>query len=150
MRFEAYIKKFDARDYRKSNPLGFTTLAHKYLAINGDMFFFRHEKTKGTAKAGRQFSEAYLREQWRKAMERLGLEYVPLYLSTKHSTVLGMKKYFSPEEIKQSTRIVSNSAFERYFHHDFGDDLKIYNKRNELRKGGKSLAKDCTISELAN
>ena len=74
-------------------------------------------------------------------MGRLCLDYVPLYPSTKHSTVVGMKDYFSPEQIKQSAGISSNSAFERYFHHDFNDDLKVYNMRNELRKPGKRLAK---------
>jgi len=51
-----------------------------------------------------------------------------------------MREYFRPDEIRQGTGIVSNKAFERYFQHEFEDELKIYQKRNELRKGGKKMA----------
>jgi len=43
-----------------------------------------------------------------------------------------MREHFKPDEIKQGTGIISNKAFERYFQHVFEDELKIYQKRNEL------------------
>ena len=51
-----------------------------------------------------------------------------------------MRQYFTPDEIKQGKCIVSNKAFERYFQHEFEDELKIYEKRNEIRKAGKKVA----------
>gem|GEM_PF-3158878 len=72
-----------------------------------------------------------------------------LYGGTKHSTVRGMRGFFRPDEIRQGTGIVYNKAFERYFQHEFEDELKIYRKRNELRKAGKKMAKDLTSAKKA-
>jgi hypothetical protein len=38
-------------------------------------------------------------------------------------------------------------GLQRYFRHEFEDELKIYRKRNELRKAGKKMAKDLTSAE---
>ena len=59
----------------------------------------------------------------------------------------GMREFFRPDEIRQGTGIASNKAFERYFQHEFEDELKIYQKRNELRKAGKKVAKDLSSAE---
>ena len=58
-----------------------------------------------------------------------------------------MREFFRPDEIRQGTGIASNKAFERYFQHEFEDELKIYQKRNELRKAGKKVAKDLSSAE---
>jgi hypothetical protein len=63
----------------------------------------------------------------------LEIEGVDLYGGTKHSTVRAMRQYFRPDEIKQGIGVSSNKAFERYFQHEFEDEIKLYRKRNELR-----------------
>ncbi|MBW2029439.1 MAG: site-specific integrase [Deltaproteobacteria bacterium] len=104
-----------------------------------DLYFFRHEKG---PLAGKRFGKDLLYHYWKRACRNLGIEGVDLYGGTKHTTVRGMREYFRPDEIKKGTGIVSNKAFERYFQHEFEDELKIYRKRQEIRKTGKKLAKD--------
>ncbi|MBW1855591.1 MAG: hypothetical protein JRJ00_13085 [Deltaproteobacteria bacterium] len=55
-----------------------------------------------------------------------------------------MRAFFRPDEIKKGTGITSNRAFERYFQHEFEDELKIYRKRQEIRKAGKKVVKGFT------
>jgi integrase len=109
-----------------------------------DLYFFRHEKG---SLSGKRFGKDLWYSYWKKACRNLGIEGVDLYGGTKHSTVRGMREFFRPDEIQQGTGIVSNKAFERYFQHEFEDELKIYEKRNELRKAGKKVAKDLTSAE---
>ena len=55
-----------------------------------------------------------------------------------------MRKHFRPDEIKKGTGIISNSAFERYYQDEFEDEVKIYEKRAEIRrkkKGDKKIIK---------
>jgi integrase len=103
------------------------------------LYFFRHEKG---VLAGKRFGKDLWYSHWKRACRNLGIENVDLYGGTKHSTVRGMREYFRPDEIRQGTGIVSNKAFERYFQHEFEDELKIYQKRQDLRKAGKKMAKD--------
>ncbi|MBN2061685.1 MAG: hypothetical protein JW882_14840, partial [Deltaproteobacteria bacterium] len=46
-------------------------------------------------------------------------------------------QYFRPDEIKKGTGIISNSSFERHFQDEFEYELKIHEKRNEIRKKNK-------------
>jgi hypothetical protein len=103
------------------------------------LYFFRHEKG---PPAGKRFGKDLWYSNWKKLCRNLGIEGVDLYGGTKHSTARAMREYFRPDEIRQGTGIASNKAFERYFQHGFEDELKIYRKRNELRKAGKKMAKD--------
>lgn len=64
----------------------------------------------------------------------MGIENVDLYGRTKHSTVRAMREDFRPDEIRTSTGIASNKAFERYFQHEFEDELKVYKKRHAIRR----------------
>ena len=99
-----------------------------------ELYFFRH-------KNGQRFGKDLLYANWKRACSNLGIENVDLYGGTKHTTVKAMRQYFRSDEIKQGTGIISNKAFERYFQHEYEDERKIYEKRNEIRKAGKSLAK---------
>ena len=108
------------------------------------LHFFRHEKGR---LAGKRFGKDLWYSYWKKACKNLDIEGVDLYGGTKHSTVRGMREFFRPDEIRQGTGIASNKAFERYFQHEFEDELKIYQKRNELRKAGKKVAKDLSSAE---
>ncbi len=121
----------------KSVPRGFPNL-----------YFFRHDKG---YLVGKRFGKDLLYSNWKRACKNLGVEGVDLYGGTKHSTVKSMREYFSPSEIKQGTGIASNKAFERYFQHENQDELKICQKRNELRrqsKGGNVLAMNYETSQI--
>ena len=86
-------------------------------AIDKQMYFFRHGKRKGVAKSKRgRFGKDYLYTYWRMACRNLGVEGVPLYPGTKHSTVVALGEDSTPEEIKKyGTGHETNKAFDRYF-----------------------------------
>ena len=111
------------------------------------LHFFRHEKGR---LAGKRFGKDLWYSYWKEACRNLGIEGIDLYGGTKHSTVRGMRQFFRPDEIQQGTGIATNKAFGRYFQHEFEDELKIYRKRNELRRAGKKMAKDLTSAEKGN
>ena len=108
------------------------------------LHFFRHEKGR---LAGKRFGKDLWYSYWKEACRNLGIEGIDLYGGTKHSTVRGMRQFFRPDEIQQGTGIATNKAFGRYFQHEFEDELKIYRKRNELRRAGKKMAKDRAPAE---
>lgn len=95
-----------------------------------DLYFFRHEAGHN---AGKRFGKDRLYANWKRACKNLGIDGVDLYGGTKHSTVKAMRQYFRPDEIQKATGIVSNTAFSRYYQEEFEDELKIYEKRSEIR-----------------
>lgn len=81
------------------------------------LYFFRHEIRKGVHldKRGR-FGKDYWYKWWRTACENLGVEGVPLYPGTRHSTVVELGDRFTPEEIMgDGSEHSTNKAFMRYF-----------------------------------
>jgi len=57
----------------------------------------------------------------------LGIDGVPLYRGTKHSTVTAMRRSgLSPEEIKRATGHATNKAFDRYLQVDEDDLRKMF------------------------
>ena len=106
-----------------------------------EVYFFRHET--GTH-AGERFGKDRLYANWKRACKNLNIDGVDLYGGTKHSTVKAMRQYFRPDEIQKATGIVSNTAFSRYYQEEFEDELKIYEKRSEIRNlktGDKKVIK---------
>lgn len=99
-----------------------------------DLHFFRHQKG---YLSGQRFGKDLFYQYWKRACKELGIEGVDLYGGTKHSTVKALREYLRPDEIKRGTGIATNKAFERYYQFEFEDELKVYNKRQELRKAGK-------------
>ena len=85
--------------------------------ISRDIYFFRHGKRKGVHKSKRgQFGKDYLWKWWRDACQNLGVEGVPLYPGTKHSTVVALGEECTSEEIKKyGAGHATNAAFDRYF-----------------------------------
>ncbi len=85
--------------------------------IDKEMYFFRHGKRKGVHKSKRgRFGKDYIYTYWRMACKNLGVEGVPLYPGTKHSTVVALGDDCTPEEIKKyGTGHETNKAFDRYF-----------------------------------
>jgi integrase len=104
----AYLLDEDV-ELLKSMPRGFP-----------ELYFFRHGKRKGVALKKRgQFGKDYLYTWWRRACKNLGVEGVPLYPGTKHSSVIALGDTSTPEEIKKyGTGHETNKAFDRYFQVD--------------------------------
>lgn len=112
-----------------------------------DLYFFRHEN--GPHK-GKRYGKDRFYSNWKRACKNLNIEGVDLYGGTKHSTVKAMRQYFRPDEIRKGTGIVSNSAFERYYQDEFEDELKIYEKRAEIRKIKSSDKKIIEFDNVKN
>ena len=96
------------------------------LAFDANMPFFRSEKT------GQQIGICLLYEAWKRACRRLGIEGVDLYGGTKHSTAMGLRAIYTPEQIMAQTLHSTGAAFRRYFQTG-GEDLR------QLLEGRKTL-----------
>lgn len=77
--------------------------------------FFRHLQTHKGIQAGKPFGPRYLYKWWVKACSNLGIEGVDLYGGTRHSTVIALGEFFTPEELKKASFHSTNKAFERYY-----------------------------------
>jgi len=77
--------------------------------------FFRHLRSIGGSRAGDPFGQRYLYKWWKKACSNLGIEGVDLYGGTRHSTVMHLGQFFTPEELKAASFHSTNKAFERYY-----------------------------------
>jgi hypothetical protein len=87
---------------------------------------------KGVA-AGQPFGEKYFYKWWVKACSNLGIEGVDLYGGTRHSSVRALRRYRTPEEIKEAAMSATNKAFERYMGQaNDGDILSIYRQSAEV------------------
>lgn len=95
-----------------------------------EQHFLRHDEGKYV---GKRYGVNHLNNMWKKACKNLGIKGVSLYPGTKHTTIRGLRQYLRPDEIRKGTGITSNKAFERYFATEFEDELKLYEKRAELR-----------------
>ncbi len=83
-----------------------------------DMYFFRHlaeHKGPTNTKPGDRFHHNLIYRSWLRACAEVGIEGVPLYSGTKHSSVIALGKEFTPEQIKTASKISTNKAFERYY-----------------------------------
>ena len=94
--------------------------------------FFRHEGGIGGTKSGAAFGHSMLYRAWQRACNRLGVSGVPLYPGTKHSTAMGLRAIYTPEQIKAQTLHSTSEAFHRYFQTS-GEDLR------QLYEGQKKL-----------
>ena len=99
------------------------------------LYFFRHKKRKGVHKNKRhRFGKDYWYTWWKRACKNLGVEGIDLYGGTRHSTVIELGEYLTPEEIMgEGTEHTTNKAFKRYF------QLKAEKKRKvSARARGKA------------
>jgi integrase len=93
------------------------------------MPFFRHDGgLQGTVK-DQAYGEKYFYKWWVKACANLGIEDVDLYGGTRHSTVRALRKYYSPEQIKEAAMSKTNKAFERYLGQAQDDEILSIYKR---------------------
>ena len=93
-------------------------LVRSFPRAIGNPYFFRHGRGKGL-KAGERFGPKYLNTWWMRACEKIGVEGVPLYPGTKHSSIIALGDTFSPEQIKKhGSGHATNKAFDRYYQVD--------------------------------
>lgn len=109
------------------------------LAFDQSMPFFRHEADGKLC--GKAFGHDQLYRAWRRACGRLGVSGVPIYPGTKHSTAMGLRAIYTPEQIKAQTLHSTSAAFNRYFQTG-GEDLRsLFEGRNSLVGNCKLLAR---------
>jgi hypothetical protein len=111
----------------------FTSLTPKKSVSRAFLFypkpFFRHDGgLQGTVK-DQAYGEKYFYKWWVKACANLGIEDVDLYGGTRHSTVRALRKYYSPEQIKEAAMSKTNKAFERYLGQAQDDEILSIYKR---------------------
>lgn len=102
-----YIKLID--EHRQA----WEALRSAYPALP-DVPFFRHHKGRALAKPGSVFSSKYLARCWQRAAEEIGLNGVPLYPGTRHTTTTETARMLGREEAMKATGHRTNKAFERY------------------------------------
>lgn len=85
----------------------------QYPGVPG-MPFFRHHKGMGGVRPGSVFGDKFLGKYWNKAAAIEGLEGVPLYPGTRHTTVTETSRAMGPDEAKRATGHRTNKAFDRY------------------------------------
>jgi integrase len=103
------------------------------LAFDSSMPFFRHQRNiKGGTKAGDALGHNSIYRAWKRACGRLGVQGVSLYPGTKHSTAMGYREIYTPEQIQSMTLHSTSAAFNRYFQTG-GEDLR------KLLEGRKTL-----------
>lgn len=103
-----------------------------------DVYFFRHLTTGRGRKPGKQFGDQYFNECWKRAAKNLGIESVPVYPGTKHSTTTALGQIMSPEQIKNNVTGHSSDAFYRYFLPDYNDAITATRKLAEMQDAAKA------------
>jgi len=103
------------------------------LTFRQDMPFFRHESQVSNIQPGRGLGGTLLYYAWDRACRRFGVKGVSLYPGTKHSTAMGYREIYTPEQIMSLTLHSTGAAFRRYFQTG-GEDLR------RLLEGRKTLA----------
>jgi len=96
------------------------------------LYFFRHSSGLSGVKAGQRFGDKYFYKWWKRACKSLGIEGVDLYGGTRHSSVIALRQFATPEQIKRATMHSTNKAFERYFRIESDEVREVY----ELTQGG--------------
>ncbi len=113
-----------------------------------EMPFFRHTKGIGGAKAGTQFGDRYLYKWWIKACENLGIKGVDLYGGTRHSTVIALGEFFTPEQLKAASMHSTNKAFERYYRVQTEQVREVHQKRLDMRRGSHETTRHSSVKPM--
>lgn len=92
-----------------------------------DLYFFRHGKNVSGVTPGQRFGKNTFYKWWKKSCENLDIQGVDLYGGTRHSSAIGLRKKYSPEQIKLATMHSTNKAFERYFKIPMDSLEEMYN-----------------------
>lgn len=117
-------------DFIKSQPSGFP-----------ELYFFRHtKKIPGLlhSQVGKRFGESLLKKWWRRACKNLGIEGVPIYPGTRHSTLSDVSERFGYEAARQLSGHTTSKSLDHYIipNQDAKKDLYAY------ARSGKDQVKD--------
>ena len=99
-----------------------------------DMPLFRHEGGIQGCKPGQRFGKRYFSKCWDRACEKLGIQGVPLYPGTKHTTATAVSNVAGKEAAKSLAKISTNKAMERYINPSKTSELEILSIRGDLLK----------------
>ena len=104
-----------------------------FLLSVPSMPFFRHTTGVQGCVENQPFGMKYFYKWWIRACINMGVKDVDLYGGTRHSTVRALRKYRSPEEIKEAAMSKTNKAFERYLGQaNDSEILSIYRQSAEV------------------
>ncbi len=112
----------------------------KFPAGLPDLEFFRHMPGVIGTKAGTKFGARYLYKWWKKACANLGVEGVDLYGGTRHSSVIALTEFATPEQIRSGTMHTTNKAFERYYRVRKSDLKELYTMANQGYENDKRVS----------
>jgi hypothetical protein len=101
-----------------------------------DMPFFRHTTGINRVQADTPFGDKYLYKWWMKACKEVGLEGVPLYPGTKHTTATETARLLGTDKARTASGL-SNKAFDRYCDVENNDTFEIV---TAIRKKKKKTA----------
>lgn len=109
------------------------------------MPFFRHDGGLQGVASGQPFGEKYFYKWWVRACKNLKIEGIDLYGGTRHSSVRALRKYRTPEEIKEAAMSATNKAFERYMGRPEDADIRsVYRQAAEVLPIDKGLIRGKT------
>lgn len=87
----------------------------------------------------------------KKACENLGVEGVPLYPGTRHSSIVELGDHYSPEKIMgDGTGDATNAAFNRYFKLKADKKREIAARARAAPKLHRNLGQDESVKALKN
>lgn len=109
---------------KKKNKFKYVRLHEDHVALWNDLkgrfpgsaelpFFRHHGKVRGSCQSNMVFGEHMFSNAWDRACKIMGIEGVPLYPGTKHTTATETAKLMGAERAMQATGL-SNKAFDRY------------------------------------
>lgn len=103
------------------------------------MYFFRHEKDCGLAKAGDKYGPQLLNNHWNPVRKKFKVE-SSVYPGTRHSSAIALEEKYSPEQIRLATGHHTSKAFSRYFQNS-PKHLREINAQTDP-EAGKSFCND--------
>lgn len=114
------------------------------------LYFFRHPKSRKGLQGhlvGARFGKRILYKWWDAACRDLGIQGVPIYPGTRHSSVTALGQHFSPEEVMAGSGHKTSKAFMRYF------SIAAESKKQVslvARKGDQKVINIFTLAEKTN
>lgn len=109
----------------------------KQFSAMPDMPFFRHTTGINRVKADTPFGEKYFYKWWVKACEEIGLEGVPLYPGTKHTTATETARLLGTDKARTASGL-TNKAFDRYCDVENSDAFEVVQAIRKKKKGAPS------------
>jgi len=102
------------------------------------MPFFRHIAGISGCKADTVFGINFLSKSWKKACSDVGLEGVPLYPGTKHTTATETAKLMGTDKARNASGL-TNKAFDRYCQVENNDVFEVVTAIRKAKKMGSVI-----------